>query len=67
MIMVGMMVTLFSEKMLIFHRRIRGLMPNLIKKSWTVSSQYPLINYPGTTSARFTETLDMTLTLSTII
>ena len=29
---------LFSEKMLIFKIRKRGLMPNLIKKSWTVSS-----------------------------
>ena len=30
-------MTLFSGKMLISHRCIRGLMPNLIKKSWMVS------------------------------
>ena len=29
--------TLFSEKVLIFARCISGLMPNLIKKSWTDS------------------------------
>ena len=32
------MMTLFSDKMLISHRCIRGLMPNLIKKTWTVSN-----------------------------
>ena len=32
-------MTLFSDKMIISHRCIRGLMPNLIKKSWTVSNQ----------------------------
>ena len=31
-------MTLFSEKMLISNRHISGLMPNLIKKSWTVST-----------------------------
>ena len=31
-------MTLFSEKNLISNRYISGLMPNLIKKSWTVSS-----------------------------
>ena len=35
--LVGLMMTLFSEKMRIFHRCIHGLIPNLIKKSWTVS------------------------------
>ena len=30
-------MTIFSEEMLIFNIRRRGLMPNLIKKSWTVS------------------------------
>ena len=30
-------MTLFSEKVLISNRCIRGLMPNLIKKSWTDS------------------------------
>ena len=39
-ILVGLTMTLFSEKMLISHRYIHGLMPNLIKKSWTVSSIY---------------------------
>ena len=38
-ILVGLTMTLFSEKMLIFHRCICGLMPNLIKKSWPVSLQ----------------------------
>ena len=36
--MVGLTMTRFSEKMLIFNICRRGLMPNLIKKSWTVSS-----------------------------
>ena len=31
-------MTLFSDKMLISHRCIRGLVPDLIKKSWTVSN-----------------------------
>ena len=31
-------MTLFNEKVLIFTRCISGLMPNLIKKSWTVSN-----------------------------
>ena len=34
-ILVSLMMTMFSEKMLISHRCIRGLIPNLIKKSWT--------------------------------
>ena len=38
-ILVGLTMTWFSEKMLIFNIRIRGLMPNLIKKSWTVSRE----------------------------
>ena len=29
---------IISDKMLISHRCISGLMPNLMKKSWTVSS-----------------------------
>ena len=41
-ILVGLTKTLFSDKMLISHRCIRGLMPNLIKKSWTVSIVYVL-------------------------
>ena len=36
--LVGLMVTLFSQKMLISTRCIHGFMPNLIKKSWTVSN-----------------------------
>ena len=36
-ILVDLTMTLFSEKMLISNICIRGLMPNLIKKSWTVS------------------------------
>ena len=37
-ILVGLMMTWLSEKMLLFNICRRGLMPNLIKKSWTVSS-----------------------------
>ena len=37
-ILVSLTVTLFSEKMLIFTRCIRGFMSNLIKKSLTVSN-----------------------------
>ena len=40
--LVGLMMTLFSEKMLISHRCIRGLMPNLIKKSWTDYKPKPI-------------------------
>ena len=36
-ILVGLTMTLFSDKMLNSHRCIHGLMPNLIKKSWTLS------------------------------
>ena len=36
-ILVSLTRTLFSEKVLISHRCISGLMSNLIKKSWTVS------------------------------
>ena len=38
-ILVGLTMTWYSEKMPIFNRCIGGLMPNLIKKSWTVSSR----------------------------
>ena len=38
--MVGLTMPLFSEKMLNFNKRKRGLMPNLIKKSWTISITY---------------------------
>ena len=37
-ILVSLTRLLFSEKMLISNRWISGLMPNLIKKSWTVST-----------------------------
>ena len=36
------MMTLFSEKALISNRCISGLMSNLIKKSWTDSTGYPV-------------------------
>ena len=36
--MVGLTMTLFSEKMLIFSRCIQGYEPNMIKKSVTVSN-----------------------------
>ena len=38
-ILVSLTMSLFSEKMLISNRCISGFMPNLIKKSWTVSSR----------------------------
>ena len=38
MILVSLMMTLVSEKMLISNSCISGLMSNLIKKSWTDSS-----------------------------
>ena len=37
-ILVSLTRSLFSEKMLISNRCISGLLPNLIKKSWTVSN-----------------------------
>ena len=39
-ILVSLTRSLFIEKMLISNRCISGLMSNLIKKSWTVSSTY---------------------------
>ena len=39
-ILVGLTMTGFSEKMLISNIFRRGLMPNLIKISWKVSNQY---------------------------
>ena len=44
--MVGLMMTLFSEKMLISNICIRGLMPNLIKKPWTVSNSHGIVISP---------------------
>ena len=38
---INMMMKWFSEKMQIFNICIRGLMPNLIKKFWTVSKVGP--------------------------
>ena len=43
-ILVSLRMTLFSEKILFFNRYISGLMPNLIKKSWTVSINHPIKN-----------------------
>ena len=37
-ILVSLTMTLFSEKVLISNRCISGLMPNVIKKSWTNSN-----------------------------
>ena len=37
-ILVSLMMTIFSEKVLISNRCISGLMSNLIKKSWTDSN-----------------------------
>ena len=37
-IFVGLTITWYSEKMPISNRCMHGLMPNLIKKSWTVSN-----------------------------
>ena len=39
-ILVGLTMKWFSEKMPIFNICRRGLMPNLIKKSWTVSNTH---------------------------
>ena len=39
-ILVSLTMTLFSEKVLISNRCINGLLPNLIKKSWTDSITY---------------------------
>ena len=57
-ILVSLMMTWFSEKMLISNKCRRYLMPNLIKKSWTVSnadyhtipwfSFFPIITYLST-------------------
>ena len=46
-ILVGLTMTIFSDEMLISHRCIRGLMPNLIRKSWTVSNAYSQLNPYG--------------------
>ena len=44
-ISVSLMMTLFSEKVLISNRCISGLMSNLIKKSWTDSNVH--MHYAG--------------------
>ena len=44
-ILVSLIMTLFSEKILNSNRCISGLMPNLIKKSWTVSTQHIFLNF----------------------
>ena len=38
LILISLMMTLFSEKMFISNLCISGLMPNLIKKSWTLKN-----------------------------
>ena len=43
--LVGLTMTWFSEKMLILNIGRHGLMPNLIKKSWTVSTATMYIVY----------------------
>ena len=43
MILVGLVMTCFSEKMLISTRCIHGFMSNLIKKSWTVSNHHGVL------------------------
>ena len=45
-------MTLFSEKMLLSNTSICGFMPNLHKKSWTVSNRYA-INRIQTTIPRY--------------
>ena len=40
--LVSLTMTLFSEKVLISNRCISGLMPNVIKKSWTDSTLEPM-------------------------
>ena len=52
-ILVSLTRSLFSEKMLISNRCISGLMPNLIKKSWTVSSTDLLTPEPPEGDANF--------------
>ena len=46
-ILVSLTMTWFSEKMLIFKTCRRVLMPNLIKKSWTVSTGHHLRRWEG--------------------
>ena len=42
-ILVGLTMICFNEKMLIFNKCRLGLMPNFIKKSWTVAVLFHLI------------------------
>ena len=46
-ILVSLTMTLFIEKILIANRCICCLMPNLIKKSWTVSNERPPLTHSG--------------------
>ena len=50
-ILVSLMVTLFSEKMLISTRWIHGFMHKSLKKSWTVSIDQDFVYLSG--SSRF--------------
>ena len=43
-ILVSLMMTWFSEKMLISTRWIHGFMSNLIKKSWTDSKEHVIVS-----------------------
>ena len=52
-ILVSLMRSSFSEKMLVSNRCISGLMSNLIKKSWTVSS----VRSPCMQSSQFRNSL----------
>ena len=45
-ILVSLMMSLFSEKMLVFNRCISGSMSNLIEKSWKVSTLW-FFNFLG--------------------
>ena len=54
MILVSLMVTLFSEKMILSTRCIHGFMPNSIKKFVTVSMQDYVLHHMNQRS--FTKT-----------
>ena len=46
-ILVSLTRSLFSDKMAVSNRCISGLMPNLINKSWKVSSTYLALKHIG--------------------
>ena len=50
-VLVGLMMTWFSETILISNKFIGGVMPNLLKKSWMVSNLHVHVHIgPGTNS-----------------